>query len=110
MNVKVQNVFQVGDKIEYEYDFGSTTWLVIDVKAYRTGKAGKAKIRILCRNDPPKITCDVCEERNAVWVAPEYMQDDDVPFLFCDECLRKLAVEEGYIDPEDIDNDESYCE
>lgn len=37
MDIKLKKVLNPGDKFEYEYDFGSTTELLISVKGYREG-------------------------------------------------------------------------
>lgn len=57
MKYKLKTVFQKGMSIGYEYDFGSTTELVVDVKDQRTGDDKKEKILILSRNNPPVFGC-----------------------------------------------------
>lgn len=46
----------------YEYDFGSTTVLQLDVKGERTGRIGRPAVRLLARNTPPVWPCAVCGE------------------------------------------------
>ena len=64
MNSKVGEFFEKGLKLNYEYDFGSTTRLDIDVvEEYFV--EGKNKILLLSRNEPLKILCDLCKEKPA---------------------------------------------
>lgn len=37
MNYRLRDVVKVGDNISYEYDFGSTTELILNVHSYREG-------------------------------------------------------------------------
>ena len=59
MNVKIGQIFSSGLKMDYEYDFGSTTYLKIRVVDEQFGKSNK-DIQIMARNDPPTIRCHVC--------------------------------------------------
>ena len=38
MNYRLRDIVQVGDAINYEYDFGSTTELVLNIHSYRIGE------------------------------------------------------------------------
>jgi hypothetical protein len=49
-----------GVKLEYEYDFGSTTELLIRVLGERACLGPKPGIRLLARNEPPDIRCMAC--------------------------------------------------
>ena len=62
MNVKVAAVMGSGMRFSYEYDFGTTTELVLKVLSKREGKPTDKSIQILARNEPPTIICDVCGE------------------------------------------------
>jgi hypothetical protein len=50
----------VGERFRYEYDFGSTTCLDLKVIGERTGRPGRAAVRLLARNTPPTWPCGVC--------------------------------------------------
>lgn len=52
--------------IDYEYDFGSTTALMITVVNYRIGYWAKEKVTILSRNNPYVFLCSQCGEKPAV--------------------------------------------
>ena len=49
-----------GVKLEYEYDFGTTTDLTIRVLDEYASSQPKPKIRLLARNEPPEISCAQC--------------------------------------------------
>lgn len=87
MNRKLSSVLSPGMEFTYEYDFGSTTELVVKVQDYRTGVWKKDAVTILSRNNPPEILCSVCGENPAKWVNPEGFYDGE-PFL-CEKCREK---------------------
>lgn len=49
-----------GVKLDYEYDFGSTTHLSLRVLDEYSSSLPKPKIRLLARNEPPVIPCAQC--------------------------------------------------
>jgi hypothetical protein len=51
-----------GEQVRYEYDFGSTTPLVITVGRERRGRMGGRAVRLLARNTAPLWPCEVCGE------------------------------------------------
>jgi len=70
MRVKLSEVLGPGTKFFHDYDFGSTTHLVLKViSEVASGLKGK-KIRVLTRNEPPTIPCDNCG-RTAVHVCSQ---------------------------------------
>lgn len=86
MRVALGKVLEPGMKFHYEYDFGSTTELALRVVsegvAERTGKS----IRILARNDAPKISCDSCgEAATQVCTACCYREDG----WLCGKCAKR---------------------
>lgn len=98
MNYRLKDVVNVGDRMLYEYDFGSTTELIMDIHSARDGEKGKYEIVILSRNNPPKIVCSNCGQNEAKWVNPEGYYDGN-PF-WCEECLRETdnEIEESEYD------------
>lgn len=87
MNVKLKSVLTKGMTFGYEYDFGSTTELVIDVHSCREAFWKKEKVVILSRNNPPEILCDTCHEKMASVVCTECMYEGN-GFL-CEECKEE---------------------
>jgi hypothetical protein len=62
MQVKLEAVLRPGQTCTYEYDFGSTTELLVKVIAeYEVEMKGKV-IQVLARNSLPIVPCDVCGE------------------------------------------------
>jgi hypothetical protein len=49
------------DHLGYEYDFGSTTSLVIGLSGVVEADLGKP-VRIVARNEPPMWPCDLCDQ------------------------------------------------
>lgn len=99
---KLKNVVSVGDIMAYEYDFGSTTELVLNVHSYRIGTGKKEEITILSRNNPLEIICNQCGKNRAEWINT-YDYYGEKPF-WCEECLKKRATEEDE-DGNDYDDD-----
>ena len=48
-------------KVEYEYDFGSTTALTGELVGKRQGSIGRTSVRLLARNEPLVWPCRECE-------------------------------------------------
>lgn len=94
MNYKLKDIFAVGMLAGYEYDFGSTTELVIKVQGYRTGVWKKDAVTILSRNNPPELMCFVCRKNKAKWILPERYYEEDA--FRCEECLKADAGAEDF--------------
>lgn len=92
MDYKAKEIFSPGMVIGYEYDFGSTTELVIKVQNYRTGIWISDEITILSRNNPPEIPCCRCGKK-ADRVYPERYYEEDA--FWCDECIKAVRIEEA---------------
>lgn len=95
MNHKLSTVLQDGMRIGYEYDFGSTTDLIIEVKGHRIGIRRKEKVVLLSRNNPHVWTCDICKKHPAEYVDLEKYYEEGIGLL-CEECS------------EDPDNDSEF--
>ena len=105
MNSKLNNVFRSGMTIKYEYDYGSTTSLIIRVLDYYSAPAEKKDVVILSRNNPPEILCAECEKNKADWVNPyEYFDNG----LICNECLKARVTAEIKEEDPDEEIDEDY--
>ncbi len=86
MNYKLKSVLQKGMTFGYEYDFGSTTELVITVVNYRTGADRKEKLIILSRNNPPELLCDECGKKPAVYICAECVYEGSG--WLCEDCAK----------------------
>ena len=96
MNIQMKKIVETGMEFCYEYDFGTTTELIISVKGHREGKKKADKITILSRNNPPEILCSTCQKNIAVWVNPEGFYED-VPY-WCETCMEKYTQEDKFDD------------
>ncbi|MEY8391670.1 hypothetical protein D3Z36_08195 [Lachnospiraceae bacterium] len=95
MNHKLKTLFTKGMKMDYVYDYGSSTDLIIDVHDYREGERRKEKVTILSRNIPPRILCSECQEKEAVMICMECYWENK-GFL-CRDCLQTHECEEGML-------------
>ena len=84
MSIQVQKVLLPDMKIPYEYDFGSTTELVIKVVAERKGTPQtKYPIFLMARNKMPDISCMECDKK-ATLLCLDCMYEGDGPCELCD--------------------------
>jgi hypothetical protein len=61
MRVRVGDAMpRLGEPLEYEYDFGSTTRLQLKVTGERIGRLGRPAVRLLARNTAPAWPCALC--------------------------------------------------
>lgn len=80
MSAKVSQVLtSPGQRLSYEYDFGSTTDLTLRFIRVRTGMIGRSAARLLARNEPPVWKCTACDAP-ATLVCPFCMGEDN-PFV-----------------------------
>jgi hypothetical protein len=90
MDVPIRRVLSPGQDCAYEYDYGSTTYLSIQVVTAYTGVVTGSSVRCLSRNDPPRLLCNKCG-RAATLVCP--FCKDMAPFgkagWFCPKCAKK---------------------
>jgi hypothetical protein len=76
MNKIIHRTLKVDTSFDYEYDFGSTTWLEGKVLSSRPGQL-KNKIRLVSRNHlPADIVCDTCQNK---------------PDVICTECNELIC-------------------
>ena len=72
MGRKLEDVFTPGMELLHEYDFGSTTELLVKVVDTYEGPMEKNKpVEILSRNEAPEIPCDECGKAPAVQICTE---------------------------------------
>ena len=93
MEFKLQQVISVGDKFRYDYDFGSTTILKLEVvDEYLTGES-HSQIEILARNEEIQYFCADCNKKAA------YFNYEENKF-FCEECIDEDEDEDMLYSPE----------
>jgi len=71
MRAQFGEVLEVGIKFFYEYDFGSTTALVLKVVALREPGLPKGAVQLLARNEAPRAGCQRCRIRPATQICTE---------------------------------------
>lgn len=85
MNYKLNTLLEKEMTIEYKYDFGSTTSLMITVVNYRIGYWKKEKLTILSRNNPYVYTCSKCGKKPAEVLCVQCLWEGDDPY-YCEDC------------------------
>lgn len=88
MNHSVQDVFSPRIKIQHNYDFGTTTTVILKAKK-KYQLAGKSDIVLLSRNEPLKHMCALCK-KNAATVLCAVCNWNEYAF-YCDNCAIKHA-------------------
>jgi hypothetical protein len=73
----------IGCWIDYLYDYGSTTHLLVGVLGEIRRPKQKSVVRLLARNSPAEYTCTECG-KPAVYVCSMYECGDDA--FFCELC------------------------
>ena len=91
MRQKAANVFEIGRKVVYQYDFGSTTELNIRAMG-RYHVSMDKKIQIISRNAPPIIPCDHCKSKPAIQICTECMWDGEG--WLCEDCAQTHECDE----------------
>jgi len=86
----------LGSKLDYEYDFGSTTALVGELVGKRQGSIGRATVRLLARNEPILWSCGECEVPATV-VCPFCIDFGDAVFCDAHAAAHEHADEEVYL-------------
>lgn len=97
MNYKLKSVLEKGMTFSYEYDFGSTTELMITVVDHRIGNDRKEKLIILSRNNPIEILCDVCGKKSAAYICAECFYEGSG--WLCEDCAKKHECGEDMLLP-----------
>ena len=86
MNQKLKSVLEKGMTFDYEYDFGSTTSLMITVVNYRIGCDRKEKLIILSRNNPIHMICETCGKKSAAYICTECFYEGSG--WLCEDCAK----------------------
>jgi Plasmid pRiA4b ORF-3-like protein len=86
MEVPLHEVLRVGQKLKYEYDFGSTTQLEVNVLSEHK-VAVPDGLQLLSRNEPLKLMCATCGKKPAKKICS--LHGWDAPSMFCAACATK---------------------
>lgn len=71
MKAQLSQVLEVGTKFFYEYDYGSTTALVLKVVGLREQGLPKGGVQLLARNEAPQVSCQRCGIQPATQICAE---------------------------------------
>ncbi|MFH0837373.1 MAG: hypothetical protein V1870_04550 [Candidatus Aenigmatarchaeota archaeon] len=86
MKAPLSRILNPGLVFEHEYDFGTTTHLLLKVIEARHGKL-KAGIKLVSRNQAPIFECNLCKAK-ATEICDE-CKCEDRKYLFCKTCAKK---------------------
>lgn len=86
MDTRLGEVLRPGMKFYHEYDFGSTTHLVLKVVSQEQKQFKGKAVQILARNEPPEIPCVSCG-KSAAQVCTECGCSDEG--YLCDKCAAE---------------------
>jgi Plasmid pRiA4b ORF-3-like protein len=96
MQVRLEQVLHPGQTCSYEYDFGSTTELMLKVISEREVLAKKQAIEILARNTLPIVPCDECGKPASTTCTQCLYEDQG---YLCDPCAKDHACGEEMLLP-----------
>lgn len=96
LEVRLGELLAPGGTLSYEYDFGTTTDLVVKVVGQREGLTAGREITLLAGNHPPIIPCAGCQQP-AARVCAECVFDDGG--WLCEACAAKHECGEDMLLP-----------
>ncbi len=98
MNTKIKNIANIGNTLNYQYDFGSTTELVIKfIGDYRGLIDDRQNIKILSRNSQVIVPCDKCGNFPAVQICTECQCDGNG--WLCKKCVQNHKCDDEMLLP-----------
>ncbi len=87
------DILKPGDTIDYIYDFGSSTELIIEALGYSHYQlSNNKKIELVARNYLPPSNCKKCGQQ-ATMICSACCDEDGIT-LVCDKCAEKYHNEE----------------
>ena len=89
MGRTTQEVFHKGQKIQYRYDFGSTTELLLEVLDVYPCKA-QTPLVLLSRNEPLEFPCESCGKKRATQICTG-CEWNMAEAYFCPNCMDQHA-------------------
>ncbi len=96
MSAKLSEILRPGIEFFHEYDFGSTTKLMLKVVSERMIQGKSKKVRVLSRNYPPEIKCVSCG-KPATRVCVECIYDEGG--WLCEDCASSHECGEDMLLP-----------
>ncbi|MHC4391958.1 MAG: hypothetical protein ACYS22_11670 [Planctomycetota bacterium] len=97
MNARLDEILEPGlPLLEYDYDFGSTTRLLITVHTRHEAPRHPEKVQLLSRNEPIAFKCEACDAP-ATGLCRECQWDADL--FLCGVCARSHECGEEMMAP-----------
>lgn len=93
---RLEYILHPGMRLNYEYDFGSTTELMLKVVSEFKSNIKTSEVEILARNDPPQIKCSNCDNL-ATRICTECIYED--AGWLCDDCAEDHKCDEDMLLP-----------
>lgn len=98
MKFSLEKVLKPGMSFQHEYDFGTTTELMLKVIDEREGVIPpKTNIIVMSRNDSPEIMCEGCHKKPATLVCGQCIYYEEA--WYCDDCAPNHACGEEMMLP-----------
>lgn len=94
MDYAIGKVVRRGEEYKYEYDFGSTTELSLEVESLWEGQP-EEEILLLARNKPPSIECSCGKEATKVCGIHVHSKEG----WLCEDCASKHVCNEDMLLP-----------
>jgi hypothetical protein len=88
MSMKVKDILHKDLKLDYDYDFGSTTELQLTIVAEYATKADQPLV-LLSRNEPLGQMCEACGKKPATQMCSVCVYN--AKSMFCETCAKKHA-------------------
>jgi len=96
MSKKFDEILSPQLKFEHEYDYGSSTYLTVNVLG-KYNLTSNNNIMLLSRNEPLKIICSICKNNPATTICIVHMYSKGEGF-YCEDCEGKHGDECGDFD------------
>lgn len=90
MKVALGEVLAPGMRFSYEYDFGSTTELALQVLDEWAAHPVRGKVQLLALNNPPESPCSVCGEPASLID----LEADPEEALLCAACAKQRHLKD----------------
>lgn len=85
--------FELGSKLNYVYDFGSSTELSVTFVSHTNRPKQQRAVRLIARNEPMAFACRYCGAP-ASEICSDFTYDEENPNPFlCGDCMEKRADE-----------------
>jgi len=86
LNSSIEKIFSSTDRVDYVYDYGSSSELVVEfVKEFKGRQS--TLIKTLSRNPHIRVVCQACKKRDAVAVCSQCVWDEKG--YLCSKCMPK---------------------